>query len=129
MSFFKGIFNSNSSESPQSSNVNWTPLTNLEQLEEIINESENSSVLIFKHSTRCSVSRMALRHFEKGYINQINIKPYFLDLIEYREVSNAIAERFQVVHQSPQIVLIQKGKTVYHASHNSIDASIVLQYV
>ena len=97
-------------------------MEHLGQIEEIIALSEQIPVIIFKHSTRCSISRMALKNFENEYDLGENVAAYFLDLISFREVSNEIASRFNVVHQSPQLLLIVGGKSVYDVSHSSIDA-------
>ena len=121
MSIFNSIFGEPKPNS-NSSNINWTPLEDLGQIEEIITLSEQKPVIIFKHSTRCSISRMALKNFENEYDLGENVTAYFLDLISFREVSNEIASRFNVVHQSPQLLLIVGGKSVYDVSHSSIDA-------
>jgi bacillithiol system protein YtxJ len=123
MSFLQNIFggSENKNETP-TSKISWNDLTDLEQLNEIISLSNESPVLIFKHSTRCSVSRMALKQFENEFDTLDKVTPYFLDLITYRDISNEIASRFQVVHQSPQVLLIKNGKSVYDASHSDIDA-------
>ena len=97
-------------------------MEHLGQIDEIIALSEQMPVIIFKHSTRCSISRMALKNFENEYDLGENVAAYFLDLISFREVSNEIASRFNVVHQSPQLLLIVGGKSVYDVSHSSIDA-------
>ncbi|MFZ4672491.1 MAG: bacillithiol system redox-active protein YtxJ [Flavobacterium sp.] len=119
MSLFKNIFG-DSNESNNSSKVAWIPLTNLGQLNEIIHESTSTPVIIFKHSTRCSVSRMALKQFENEFDLQSKVTPYFLDLLENRDISSEIALRFGVVHQSPQLILIKDGKAIYNASHSDI---------
>jgi len=119
MSLFKNIFG-DSNESNNSSKVAWIPLTNLGQLNEIIHEYTSTPVIIFKHSTRCSVSRMALKQFENEFDLQSKVTPYFLDLLENRDISSEIALRFGVVHQSPQLILIKDGKAIYNASHSDI---------
>ncbi|TNF08335.1 MAG: DUF2847 family protein, partial [Bacillota bacterium] len=53
---------------------------------------------------------------------------YFLDLLNHRDVSNEIANRFQVVHQSPQLILIKNGVAVYNASHSEIQAEVLEKY-
>ena len=121
MSIFNSIFGEPKSNS-NSSNNNWVPLTDLGQLYDIIQLSNEKPVVIFKHSTRCSISRMALKNFENEYDLGENIAPYFLDLIAFRDISNEIASRFEVVHQSPQLLLIIGGKSVYDVSHSAIDA-------
>lgn len=121
MSIFYSIFGEPKPNS-NSSNITWTPMEHLGQIEEIIALSEQMPVIIFKHSTRCSISRMALKNFENEYDLGESVVAYFLDLISFREVSNEIASRFNVVHQSPQLLLIVGGKSVYDVSHSSIDA-------
>jgi bacillithiol system protein YtxJ len=120
MSVFKNIFG-NSTEENNTSKMNWCNLTDIGQLKEIVNESTEKPVLIFKHSTRCSVSRMVLKQFENDFDLEEKITPYFLDLLEHRSISNEIADRFNVVHQSPQIIVVKEGKSVYDESHESID--------
>lgn len=127
MSFLKNIFGSDDQQ--KSSNIPWNHLNDLGQLNNLITESAEKYVLIFKHSTRCSVSRMALRQFENEFVSHDKITPYFLDLLEYRVISNAIAEQFGVTHQSPQLILIKNGEAIYDASHNSIEAEDLLRYI
>lgn len=98
----------------------WKELTAIDQLDQLIEESKNSPVLIYKHSTSCSVSRMALDRLERKWDLE-GTKTYFLDLLSYRPLSNAIAERFQVVHESPQVLVIENGKAVYDSSHFDIN--------
>lgn len=125
MSFFKNIFGDNEAPKQQESKINWENLTDLDQLGEIMFNSNEKPAVIFKHSTRCSVSRMALKQFENEFDLQDKVTPYFLDLITYREISNEIANRFGVQHQSPQILVIKDGKSVYDASHSDIDAGFL----
>ena len=122
MSFLNSIFgNSESTDAPKS-NVNWTELTDIAQLTEIEAISNEKPVIIFKHSTRCSISRMALKQFEREFDLNETIDAYFLDLIAHRDISNEIASRFNVYHESPQLILIRNGKAVYDVSHSDIDA-------
>ena len=122
MGIINSIFGNSESSTKIGNKINWIPLTNLGQLNEITEASLEKPLVIFKHSTRCSVSRMALKQFEKEFDSVDEVDIYFLDLIEYRSVSNEIANRFQVVHQSPQLLLIKEGKSVYDVSHSDIDA-------
>jgi len=108
--------------------MNWVNLTSIEQLDEIKNSSGYS--LIFKHSTRCSISIMAKRNFEfDWHVIPADTKLYFLDLISYRDISNQIAEVFQVAHQSPQILLIKDGDCILEASHSDISAEEVAEVI
>ena len=122
MSFFKNMFNSSDDNDSNQNKINWNELTDLGQLNEIISASNEKPVAIFKHSTRCSVSRMALKQFENEFNSSDKVTPYFLDLIAHRDISNEIATRFGVYHQSPQLILIKEGKAVYNVSHSDIDA-------
>lgn len=122
MSFLNSIFGSSENTDSQKSNINWIPLTNLAQLNDIESISNVKPIVIFKHSTRCSISRMALKQFEKEYDLDETVDAFFLDLIAYRDVSNEIANRFNVYHESPQLILIKDGKAVYDVSHSDIDA-------
>jgi bacillithiol system protein YtxJ len=103
--------------------MNWDKIENLLQLEEIIEESKSKPVLIFKHSTSCSISSMALNRLSRNWKSEDSekVKAYYLDLISYREISNKIAEQFGVYHQSPQVILIKDGKAVYDNSHMGIN--------
>jgi len=125
MTIFSSIFGSSDGLEKAKSKINWIPLQDLRQLNEIINNSHEKPVVIFKHSTRCSVSRMALKQFENEFdvdTLHCNVSTYYLDLLEHREISNEIASRFGVFHQSPQLLLIKDGKSVYDVSHSGIDA-------
>ena len=103
--------------------MNWISLKELTQLDEILLESQKKPVFIFKHSTRCSISRATLDRLERKWnaSEMGEVKPYFLDLISYREISNQVAERFQVEHHSPQILVISNGMSVLDLSHYEID--------
>lgn len=92
-------------------------------LDEIVEASKHQPVAILKHSTSCGISRMVLRQFEATYdIREEDMKLYFLDLLSYREISNKIASRFNVPHQSPQLIVLSEGKVIYDASHSEISA-------
>lgn len=112
--------------------MNWTELKTIETLDEIKNSvSHQKQVLIFKHSTRCSISSMALGRLERSWNEEemTSVEPYFLDLIQHRDISNKIAEVFEVPHQSPQVILIKDGKAVYDDSHMGISYHAIQQHV
>ncbi|MFD1144473.1 bacillithiol system redox-active protein YtxJ [Larkinella insperata] len=109
--------------------MNWNKLQDNAQLDQIRNESAEQPVLIFKHSTRCSISSTALSRMERNWSDAAGIKPYYLDLIAFRSVSNQVAEDFGVPHQSPQVLLIQNGECVYDASHFDISFDALKQQV
>ncbi|MDB5135298.1 MAG: ytxJ [Mucilaginibacter sp.] len=99
--------------------MNWISLESADQLSEIKQQPGYS--IIFKHSTRCSISLMAKRRFELDW-NHLpeNMPLYFLDLIKYRDLSNQVAQDFQVHHQSPQLLLIKGGECILDQSHSGI---------
>lgn len=104
-------------------NMNWNTLQNADQLTDLIIESNEKDVLIFKHSTLCSISKTTLDRLERNWKETEipNVKPYLVDLLTFRELSNAIATRFGVEHQSPQVLIISKGQSRYDRSHFDID--------
>lgn len=103
--------------------MDWISLKDSKQLDEILAESKIKPVLIYKHSTRCNISRTAFDRLERKWdVSAIgSIKRYLLDLISNRDISNRIAEMFQVEHHSPQILVISDGKSVLDLSHYEID--------
>lgn len=110
--------------------VPWHELVEVDQLDKIIEESMTKPVVIFKHSTRCGISRGVLKIFERNYsLTDEQLKLYLLDLLAHRDISNEIAKRFQVQHESPQLLVIKEGKVVHHDSHHSIEASDLLKFV
>ena len=121
-----GWFSSSKGETKRTSLVNWVALTEMSQLDEIIEESKTIPVLILKHSTRCSISLMAKNGLDKGWdIDNDKIKTYYLDLLKFRPISNQIVETFNVHHQSPQVLVIKNGKCDYSATHSAIDTSSI----
>lgn len=128
MSFFKSFFG-NDEKPSEASKVQWNYLTEIDQLSTLEEESKEQPVVIFKHSTRCIISRTALKQFENQFDLHEKVKPYFLDLLEYRPISNEIALRFNVMHQSPQIIVLKDGVSVYDASHDAIDAEDLKKFV
>jgi bacillithiol system protein YtxJ len=129
MSFFNKLFGE-SDKANEVPKVHWFYLEAMKELDEIEKISFEKPVAIFKHSTRCSVSRMVLKQFENEHaIETATMEMYFLDLIAHREISNAIAARFGVFHQSPQLIVIKDGKAIYNSSHESIAAEDLKQFV
>lgn len=123
MNFFSKIFGDSNPKDNQQSTMDWKPLTQINQLDELTQLSFLRPIFIFKHSTRCSISRMALKQFETHYqLEEKEATGYFLDLLAYRDISNEIANRFGVIHQSPQLILLHDGVCHYTVSHSDIDA-------
>ncbi|MFY7887535.1 MAG: bacillithiol system redox-active protein YtxJ [Spirosomataceae bacterium] len=102
--------------------MNWHQLTDIAQLESIKEESFTQPVLLFKHSTRCSISSTALNRLERNWNQEAvgTLKPYYLDLIQFRPISSAIESEFKVEHQSPQVLVIKDGECIYNESHMGI---------
>lgn len=106
--------------------MNWLSLTTEKQLEEIDRLSYNpeiKGILLFKHSTRCSISSMALSRLDRNLKVSDHIPTYLLDLLEYQSVSQFIAVRYGIHHESPQVLIIKEGKCIYNASHSEINAN------
>lgn len=101
-------------------------LNNSAQLEEIKNRSFEKTQVIFKHSTRCSISSVAKSRLEKAKVPE-NVDFYYLDLISYRSISNEVAEKFSVFHESPQVLVIRNGECVYDESHMSISMNEIAE--
>ena len=99
----------------------WIQLSTENSLDEIIELSIQKPVILFKHSTRCSISSMALSRFEREWDTNENVHLYYLDLITFRQLSNEISEVLNVEHQSPQLILLNHGKVIYSDSHNGIN--------
>lgn len=129
MGIFNKLFNSEGENQDSENAVNWIKIETIEMLDDIAEESHNQPVAILKHSTSCGISRMVLRKFEKTYdIEEKNMKLYFLDILNHRDISNKIASRFNVPHESPQLIVLKNGKVVYDASHSEIEAESLNQF-
>lgn len=106
---------------------NWTPLNQKEQIEDIKKKSELKTQVIFKHSTRCSISSSALGRMERAnFVDFSGADLYLLDLIQYREISNKIAEDFSLYHESPQVLIIKNGECIADYSHFEIRPDAIL---
>jgi bacillithiol system protein YtxJ len=119
MGFLKNMFG-NSETEVTTSKLDWNLLKDVGQLNEIMVSSNAKPVLIFKHSTRCVISRMALKQFETEFNLEDKITPFYLDLLNHRDISNEIASKFNIEHQSPQILLIKNGVCTYSETHENI---------
>jgi len=108
----------------------WIPLSQLQQLKFIKDKSKTKTQVIFKHSTRCGISRMVMSQFVENYeFTEKDLDLYYLDLLSYREVSNEAGYEFQVMHQSPQIIVIKNGVAVVNASHGAINSVDLNRFV
>jgi bacillithiol system protein YtxJ len=101
----------------------WKNIESIQMLDELVSLTQDKAVLIFKHSTRCSISMMVLTRFQNEWdLSTSNCELCFLDLIAHRDISNKIEEITGVIHQSPQVIVLRKGEVLYEESHNSISA-------
>lgn len=120
MGFLQKLFGG-SSEPKDIKTLPWISLIETQQLDEILERSKTRPQLIFKYSTRCSISRMMMNSFVDTYeLSENELDLYYLDIITYRAVSNAVAHKFNVVHESPQVLVIKHGAVVAQASHGAI---------
>jgi bacillithiol system protein YtxJ len=107
----------------------WIALQSVLQLDEIQSKSKTRTQVIFKHSTRCGISRMVMNQFVDAFDVEAKLDLYYLDLLSYREVSNAVVNKFQVLHESPQLLIIKNGTVVAHASHGAINEIDVSSFI
>lgn len=102
--------------------VPWQKLTEVAQLDDIIQSKKGEKHILFKHSTRCSISAMALNRFQNDWSDEFeDVNIWYIDLISFRDISNAIAEKTGVQHQSPQAIAVQDGAVKYTSSHGEIN--------
>ena len=118
MGIFKTLFGKNEASNNQEI-IQWKPLIESSQLDEIIEKSHTKTQAIFKHSTRCGISSGVLKQFERNKKTP-EVDFYYLDLLSFRSISNEIATKFNVHHQSPQLLIFKNGKVIAHDSHYEI---------
>jgi bacillithiol system protein YtxJ len=109
---------------------NWSAIREIEDIQQIDQWSHEKPCLIYKHSTRCSISSVAMNRLEKGWdLTTEEVVPFYLDLIAHRAVSDFIATHYGVQHESPQVLLIHQGQCVYHNSHLGISARAIKKMI
>ncbi|AUC76091.1 bacillithiol system redox-active protein YtxJ [Olleya sp. Bg11-27] len=128
MTMFGKLFGG-SKEPKEKKILPWKNLTTVSQLDDIAKLSKEKTQVIFKHSTRCGISSMVMNQFVAAFDLDINLDLYYLDLLNYREVSNEAGYKFQVMHQSPQLLVIKNGVAVAHASHGAINEIDLFKFV
>lgn len=125
-----GLFDQFFGTSSTNLHPDWKSLESMDALAEIVADRSDAIFVLFKHSTRCGVSGTILHRlirewpFQAGEVNF-----YYLDLIRYRDISNAIAQQLQVQHESPQIIVLKNGQVVFDASHYQIDAEVLKEKI
>lgn len=119
-----GFFSTKASKS----NLNWEHISEEKELKQLFNLEDNKPILFFKHSTRCSISSMALNRLEKEWaLSDDECKLAFIDLIKHRNISNLLSDLSDVTHQSPQVILVKNGRMIYNASHSAINTSEIFE--
>lgn len=109
---------------------NWNPITTEQQVREIVESSKEKTQIIFKDSVTCGISAYAKERLVKGNELLTSKADFnYLDLLSYRSVSNFIADELNVIHQSPQIIVLKDGEVVYRVSHHSIQAEEIYEYL
>lgn len=128
MGLFKNIFKT---KKPKEEKIlPWIPLNDIQQLNYIEDKSKTKTQVIFKHSTRCGISRMVINQFVDQYpFTEKEADLYYLDLLSFKDVSNEVDYKFQVVHQSPQLLVIKNGEVVVHDSHGAINGIDLHKFV
>jgi bacillithiol system protein YtxJ len=109
--------------------MEWNRVEQVPEIDQYIQQSYKKPVLFFKHSIRCSISATVLNRLERNWKPELNVIPVYIDLIQFRTVSNHLAEALVVHHESPQAILVDKGQVVQHWSHFEIDWRTIAEAV
>jgi len=129
MGFINKLFGG-SNEPKEEKVLPWLPLTTEAQLETIKERSKTKTQVVFKHSTRCGISSMVMNQFVANYeLTAEDLDLYYLDLLNYRSVSNEVGYTFQVLHESPQLLIIKNGVVVAHESHGAINSLDLKRFI
>lgn len=116
------LFGNKKEESAQG--AMWIAIHSPHAWESLVQKSHEKPQVIFKHSTRCIISKTVLRNFEAEWkYDQVRADLHLLDLLAHRDISNQISSATGVYHESPQLIILHKGKAVYNASHQAITAT------
>jgi len=108
----------------------WIPLNDIQQLEHIIEKSKVKTQAIFKHSTRCGISRMVMNQFIDTYnLNESDLDLYYLDLLNHRTISDEVGVKFMIMHESPQLIVIKNGKAIVHGSHGAVNDIMLQEFI
>jgi len=132
MGFLDNLFGGNSEKSKEENRVEakFYTLDDIKLLDDVDEISKTKPVVLFKHSTRCSISRFALKRFDAEFnYDEDKIDWYLLDLLNHRDISNEIAKRYTIQHQSPQILVIKNGVCVFSSTHDGIDANDLKRFL
>lgn len=131
MGIFGKLFGSEEKEPKEEKQaLPWQELNSISQLDKIAKASKTKTQAIFKHSTRCGISRMVIRNFENSFdLTGEQVDLYYLDLLNHRDISSEVSAKFQVFHESPQFIVIRNGVMVHNSSHSMITPQVLHQYI
>lgn len=121
MGLIDKIFGKKETEEPENPSL-WKKLTSTDQIDVIKNLSKDKKIIIFKHSTRCGISGMVWRQFQSKVEDREDVLYFYVDILAHRDVSDALMHEFQVIHQSPQLIILDNELVVSHASHSAINS-------
>ncbi len=111
-------------------NLNWTDIVSIQTIESAVEKSFSQPVIIYKHSTRCGLSSVVKSRLERSWSKEpLPVECYFLSLIQYRKLSDYLSDRFQVIHESPQILIIVGGVCIFHDSHMGVNHSAIKEAI
>lgn len=129
MGIFDKLFGDTAKDSKSDKELEWLNLGSVEDLDAAIAHSFEQTVLLFKHSTRCSISSSALdRLTRKWNGEEVFVRTFYLDLLNHRDISSTIASKLNIEHQSPQMILVKDGVAIFNSSHMNIDFEDVKEY-
>lgn len=109
--------------------LNLTESSQLNELDQLSFQQKIKGYVVFKHSTRCGISSMALNRFKTAWRPTEDVPILYLDLLKFRSISNQLANQLNITHESPQVIAIKAGKPVYHNSHFQISAQEAINAV
>lgn len=131
MGLFKNLFKNENSSEKEEQNISWIALTTLEQVNKVIEDSQDKTQIIFKHSTSCGISGMVLRRITNTWskVDDSMLDFNFLDLLAFRNISDEIASILNVMHESPQVIILKNREVVFHTSHGAILDFDINEYI
>ncbi|MCR9227533.1 MAG: bacillithiol system redox-active protein YtxJ [Flavobacteriaceae bacterium] len=129
MGIFDSVFGKKDGTKKERKELPWIQLGSIAQLEAIVESSKSKPQVIYKHSSTCGISRMVLNMFSESYNMDLDIDLYFLTIQHHRDVSNTIEDKFDVRHESPQLLVIKNGEVVFHTSHGDISDTDFTKYL
>lgn len=105
----------------------WNVLESIPEVDEIFEQSKRRPQLLYKHSNRCGTCLFTKSEIENSSDDILkHSEMHFIDVISCRKVSDYIAEKLDIWHESPQAILLKNGKVVWHASHSAIKSTKIL---